>query len=119
MSTGERPEARSDQDVSAPPAPVAQPGAPVHRAAPGQPSRALLVVAAVVVVALVGGLAVLLTRGGGGADGRRTQAGDVDAEARDKAVRAILDRRAAAVLDRDEQAWLADVDPRATDFRRA
>src|SRR4029079_10606879 len=64
-------------------------------------------------------LAALLTRGDSGAGGRQAQAGDVDAEARDKAVRSILHRRAGAVLDRDEKAWLADVDPRATDFRRA
>src|SRR4051812_19427724 len=119
MSTGEGPEVDSDPDVWAPPTPAGEPGAPVPRAAPRRRPWVLLVVAGVLVVALVGGLAVVLTRGDGSAVGRQAQSRDVDDEARDKAVRAILDRRAAAVLHRDEQAWLADVDPRATDFRRA
>ena len=119
MCTGDSPEAGTDPDVRAAPAESQQPDAPVHRAAPRPRSRALLAVAALVVVALVAGLAVLLTRGDSGAGGRQARADDVDTGARDKAVRSILDRRAAAVLGRDEKAWLADVDPRAPDFRRA
>ncbi len=119
MSSGDSPEVGTAPDGWASPPDPPQPAAPVHHAAPPQRSRLLLVVAALVVVALVAGLAILLTRGDSGAGGQQAQAGDVDAEARDKAVRSILDRRAGAVLDRDEKAWLADVDPRATDFRRA
>lgn len=119
MSTGDNREAGTDQDVWLAPAEPQQPGTSVHHAAPRQRSRVLVAVAGVVVVALVAGLAVLLTRGDGAAEGLQSQAGDVDTRARDKAVRSILDRRAAAVLHRDEEGWLADVDPRAADFRRA
>jgi hypothetical protein len=118
MSTGDHREAGTDPGVREAPVEPQQPdAAPVHRAAPRRPPAGL-VLAAVVVLALVAGLAVLLTRGGG-ADGRPAPVADAGTAARDKAVRTILDRRAAAVLDRDEKAWLADVDPRAADFRRA
>jgi hypothetical protein len=43
----------------------------------------------------------------------------VDERARDRAIRAVLDRRAAAVLDRDREAFLADVDQRDAEFRAA
>jgi hypothetical protein len=119
MSTGDSRETGTGPDVWAPPAEPEHSGnPPVHHAAPRRRPRVLVAVAALVVVALVAGLAVLLTRAGG-SGGSPTRAGDVDTAARDKAVRSILDRRARAVLDRDEEAWLADVDPRATDFRRA
>jgi hypothetical protein len=118
MSTGDSEEAATDPDVWA--APTGQEPAPTpQHAAPRHRSRALVAVAVAVVVALVAGVAVLLTSGGTDTGPRAAAGGAVDTEARDKAVHSILDRRAAAVLDRDERAWLADVDPRASEFRQA
>ncbi len=51
-----------------------------------------------------------------GARGRVSPTLDLDA-ARDAAVRALLDVRAAAIRDRDRAAWLSTVDPAATAFR--
>ena len=70
--------------------------------------KGLVAAAAVLVVGLVMGLvAVLGASDGSPGDGSATA--DVRAGARDKAVRAVLSRRAHAVLHRDEKAWLADV----------
>ncbi|MDQ1599116.1 MAG: hypothetical protein QOD68_590 [Actinomycetota bacterium] len=74
--------------------------------------------AAVLVVALVMGLVAVIA-GTGGAPGDGSATADVRAAARDKAVRAVLSRRAHAVLHRDEKAWLADIDPQAHDFLSA
>jgi hypothetical protein len=49
--------------------------------------------------------------------GRVAPGTDLDA-ARDKAVRALLDVRAAAVRDHDREAWLSTVDPSDEDFLR-
>jgi hypothetical protein len=74
------------------------------------------------VVLLVGGVttALLLTRDDGASStpagtGTPRQA-DVDEAARDRAIRAVVDRRAEAVLERDRAAFLADVDTRDPDF---
>jgi hypothetical protein len=75
--------------------------------------RWLLALAAMVVLALVAGGVVALTR-----DRSTDQVVAVDVKARDAAVRTILARRAAAVLSRDQRAWLADVDPENASFRR-
>jgi hypothetical protein len=118
MSTGESHEAATEPDVWAAPPGQEPPPAPQH-AAPSRRPRAVVAVAVVLVVALVVGVAVLLTSGGSDGGPRAAADGAVDTRARDEAVRTILDRRAAAVLHRDEQAWLADVDPRAPEFRKA
>jgi hypothetical protein len=71
------------------------------------------VVAALLVLALVGSGAVLLVAGGTWHHDRPVAGGTA---ARDRAVRAILHRRAAAVLHRDERAFMSDVDPSAPAF---
>jgi hypothetical protein len=84
-------------------------------------------VALALTLALVLGAAVAvlaLTRGGeeSARPGPTSAAGGaqpVDERARDRAIRAVLDRRAAAVLDRDREAFLADVDQRDAEFRAA
>ena len=84
----------------------------------GPGRRGLVAAAVVLVVALVMGLvAVLGASDGSPGDGSATA--DVRAVARDKAVRAVLSRRAHAVLHRDEKAWLADIDPQAHEFLSA
>jgi hypothetical protein len=88
----------------------------------GQPSTSgpvIVVVAVLAVLALVGSAVVVLSRDGGPAAVAGGRVGSASPASRDRAVRTILDRRALAVLHRDERAWLADVDPQATDFRRA
>lgn len=70
----------------------------------------IAVLAIVVSAALV--TTFLLTSGGDGRApaGEATSGVSAPEVARDKAIRALLDRRAAAVLDRDRDAFLADVD---------
>ena len=104
------------------------------RSAATRPRRrwwAVLVV--VLAAALVAGLLVVVGQtwdapdvaapGGtpAGTPGRTPDSGGPEASAagRDAAVRAILDRRSAAVLERDRDAFLADLDPEADDFRAA
>jgi hypothetical protein len=82
----------------------------------GTRRRALVAAAVVLVVALGTGLVVV-----GASDGppSGSATADVRAGARDKAVRAVLSRRAHAVLHHDETAWLADIDPQAHEFLAA
>jgi hypothetical protein len=114
MSTGDPLGPLTDFDPWAPPPPAA--GPPVSRRRRGP---VIVVVAVLAVLALVGSAVVVLSRDGGPAAVAGGRVGSTSAASRDRAVRAILDRRALAVLHRDERAWLADVDPQATDFRRA
>jgi hypothetical protein len=71
------------------------------------------VLAVLVVLALVGSGVVVLVARQTSEHGRPTAGG---AAARERAVRAILHRRASAVLHRDEPAFLSDVDPTASEF---
>jgi hypothetical protein len=71
----------------------------------------------VVVALVVGVVAGFGVTGGGPGDGSATAA--ARASARDKAVVAVLSRRAHAVLRHDERAWLADIDPQAQEFLAA
>jgi hypothetical protein len=84
----------------------------------GRRRRGLVAAAVVLVVALVMGLVAVIA-GTGGAPGDGSATADVRADARDKAVRAVLTRRAQAVLHHDEKAWLADIDPQAHSFLAA
>lgn len=82
-------------------------------------SRRRTTLAVLVVLLLVAGLVTtgVVVAGrdpaGSGADGA---SGAEAPTGRDSAVRAVLDRRARAVLDRDREAFLADVDRRDPDF---
>jgi hypothetical protein len=107
MSTGDPLDPVIDVDPWVPPPPIAPP--------PGRRPRGpvLVVVAVLAVLALVGSGAVVLVARGTSDHGRPAAEG---APARDLAIRAILHRRAAAVLHRDERAFLSDVDPSATAF---
>jgi hypothetical protein len=84
----------------------------------GSGRRGLVAAAAVLVGALVIGLVAVLGATGG-APGDRSANADARAGARDKAVSAVLSRRAQSVLNHDEKAWLADIDPKAQEFLAA
>src|SRR4051812_46101324 len=84
----------------------------------GPGHRGLVAAAAVLVGALAIGLVAVLGATGGEPGDRSANAG-ARAGARDQAVRAVLGRRAEAVLHHDEKAWLADIDPKAEEFLSA
>ena len=91
-----------------------RPGAvhPAHGERRHLPLTALAGFVALLLVAGVTGAVVLARRDGGAG----VPAGAAAPTGRDQAVREVLDRRAQAVLDRDREAFLADVDPSDRDF---
>ncbi len=113
MTTDEQ----SVQPVQQPPEQPSPPSdAPPVRRRHGQ--AVLVAVAGIVALLLVAGLVVALsTRDGdspapaadGVAKGASASSGEL--EGKDAAIQKVLDRRAEAVLDRDREAFLADVDP--------
>jgi hypothetical protein len=92
---------------------------PSERRAPSRLVRGLAVVVAVQLAAGLIGLAVVRLQGhthGASSAVRGRVAPGAALDARDRAVRALLDLRAAAILDRDRAAWLSTVDPSSTQF---
>jgi hypothetical protein len=85
----------------------------------GPGHRGLVAAAVVLVGALVIGLVAVLGAAGGAPGDRSASGADARAGARAKAVRAVLSRRAHAVLHHDAKAWLADIDPKAQEFLSA
>lgn len=85
-------------------------------------TQVLLAIVVLLAVVLAGtGLWLAADGGSPGRDDGRSASGqaDVEVEARDDAIRDVLDRRAAAVLERDRAAFLADVDATDREFLAA
>jgi hypothetical protein len=92
------------------------------RRAPSRLVRGLGIVVAVQLVAALGGLAVVRLHDEAGESsavvrGRVVPGAALDA--RDRAVQELLDVRAAAIRDRDRDAWLSTIDPANPRFRTA
>lgn len=86
----------------------------------GTARRGTLAVAGLLAVVLaVVGLGFAADDGAGPRPPRGSATAGVGDQARDAAIRAVLDRRAAAVLDRDRDAFLADVDHTDAEFLAA
>jgi hypothetical protein len=92
---------------------------PSHRERRARHVRGLALVVAIQLVAALGGLAAVRLQDhahGSSTAVRGRVAPGAALDARDRAVRALLDARSAAIRDRDRAVWLATVDPSSTDF---
>ena len=112
MTTQDHPAAPPQEDPAAGLRPQEHPPVPPRRRR--RRTLVLLVVLLLVAGLVTAGVVVAGrddgTDGGGGTPGAESPTG------RDAAVRAVLDRRAQAVLNRDREAFLADIDQGDPDF---
>jgi hypothetical protein len=110
-------------DQALPPDPL--PPGPLPPDPPPGPSRLLTVVAVLVALAVLAAAAVVWVVSGddeptpGPAPTASAPPSDDPAAGRGKAVQVLLEDRAQAVLSRDREAFLAQVDPSLTDFATA